>query len=111
VEPASGERLTHPREVAPTSRSYRRADTVAGAPGLRAALLAGALPGGMAARRPVRRRGDNAREALDLIVEDRGSRPLACVQQRRARLLRPCHVPRLADAMEAPHREARCRDD
>jgi hypothetical protein len=79
-----------------------------GAPGLRAALLAGgfveawllvALSAAVAATRE---------HALDLIADGRGSLPLASVRRRRARLLRPRHVRRLAEAIEALRREAHC---
>jgi hypothetical protein len=78
-----------------------------GAPELRAVLPAGvvveawllvALAAGMA---------DVRERALDLIVEDRGALPVTGVQRRRVRLLRPDHIHRLAEAVEALRREAR----
>ena len=80
---------------------------LAGAPGRAALLAAGLVEAGLlvalsAAVGVMRER------ALDLIVEGRGLLPLASVRRRRARLVRPRHVRRLAEAIEALRREARC---
>jgi hypothetical protein len=81
---------------------------LAGAPGLRAGLLAGGLVEAWLLVALSAAAGVVRDRALDLIVEGRGSLPLASVRRRRARLMRPRHVRRLAEAIEALRREARC---
>ena len=82
--------------------------TVAGAPRLPAALLAGTMVQAcllvcLSAAVAVRRE-----RALELIAEDRGALPLDCVRRRRARLMRTRSVHELAEAIQALRREARC---
>jgi len=82
--------------------------TVAGAPGLRPALLAGTLVQAcllvcLSAAVAVARE-----RALELIAEGRGALPLDCVRRRRARLMRTRSVHGLAEAIQALRREARC---
>jgi hypothetical protein len=81
---------------------------LAGAPGLRAALLAGALVEACLLVALSAAVGAIRERALDLIADGRGTLPLASVRRQRARLLRPRHVRRLAEAIEALRREARC---
>ena len=81
---------------------------LAGAPGLRAGLLAGGLVEAWLLVALSAAAGVVRDRALDLIVEGRSSLPLASVRRRRARLMRPRHVRLLAEAIEALRREARC---
>jgi hypothetical protein len=83
---------------------------LAGAPVLSAALLAGGLVEAWLLVALSAAAGVVRDRALDLIVEGRGSLPLASVRRRRAGLMRPRHVRRLAEAIEALRREARCPD-
>jgi hypothetical protein len=80
---------------------------VVGAPGMRAALLAGVIVEGWLLVVLSAAVADMRERTLDLIVEGRGSLPLVCVERRRARLLRPRHVRQLAKAIERLRREAR----
>jgi len=81
---------------------------IGGVPGLRAALLAGALvQAWLLAALSAAMAGTRGR-ALELIATGRGALPVASVRRRRARLLRPRHVHGLAKAIQALRREARC---
>jgi hypothetical protein len=62
----------------------------------------------MPARRAIGRDGRHRERALELIATGRGALPLASVRRRGDRLLRPCHVHGLAEAIQALRREARC---
>jgi hypothetical protein len=80
---------------------------LAGATGLRAALLVGVLVEAFLLVALSVAVGVVRECALELIAEGGGSLPLVSVQRRRARLLRPRHVRGLIETIEALRREAR----